>query len=1068
MRSCKNSAKGQTSFGPATLRSFLLMILLCCPASPWNRSAFGQADTALVSGEVVDQKGAFIPSAQITLQESSTGVASTTASTSSGAFTLPPVKPGHYQLSISKEGFADTRITDIVLNVGDQKNLIVKLKVGQNSEIVSVNGDALNLNTTDGTVSTVVDRQFVENLPMNGRSFQSLLTAVPGVVSLPGGNELAINGQRPDENYFTVDGVSANVGASGSLAGNNSGTGGYSGSAANFNSLGTTQALLSIDAMEEFRAATSTYSAEYGRVPGGQFSLTTRSGTNNLHGSLYEYFRNEDLDANNWFNDYYGTVATQERQNDYGGTLGGPVMIPGLYHGKDKTFFFFSYEGLRLVTPQAAQTYAVPDLAFRQAVPDSLKFYINAFPLPNGSEMGNGFAALVGAFSTPSNQSAVSIRIDHSLSDRFKFFARYNGSPSNSAGYCTGCYTPLAILSLVSSRTDLGTAGLTSVIAPAVSNDLRFNLTDVSSSSNYRFSNYNGAVTPDLSISIPEYVAGHTYISPYMHWGLYAGWYDFPNSNNQLQLNIVDSTIVSVRSHRVTFGVDYRRISTWLSNPALEEYAAWNSEASVIANTADHSAQIRKSPYSSFGPLSNNLSFFIQDDWKAKPDLSLSFGLRWDIDPAPTDTEGREPYTATQITDLATTVVAPHGTPLWQTQYGKFAPRFGIAYQARRDPATGIVLRGGFGLFYDNANSIAAYGYNGIGVKNAVSILDSAFPYTASQVASVSGPSLATPYAYAVYAPDPHMHGPYTSEWNAALEQALGTKQSLTITYVGSGGKKLIRGTYYYPALLGNTAFASSGLLTTYSNGSISNYNALQVQFQRQLSRRLQLLSSYTWSHALDNTSSNAISLSYEYASSDNDVRDSFQLSGTYQIPGSHYRGYLSVLTENWDLNARVQARSALPVNVTGTSAFLSSGDEQYYYPNRNPGVPLYIYDHTLPGGRKINYQGFTIATDPSTGADIQGDAGRNIARSLGMVQADIAVHKEFVVRENLRLQFRAEAFNVLNHPMFGSVYSSLTNGEQYFGRFYTTLNEQVTTQMSSLYQSGGPRSLQLALRLRF
>ncbi len=257
------------------------------------------------------------------------------------------------RLHAEATGFSPYTQTGITVTTAQNLELDFRIKIGGAEQSVTVDGGGAQINTTDASVSTVIDRQFVENIPLNGRSFQSLLTIVPGVSVVPSkgqgyGGELSVNGQRTESNYYTVDGIAANIGASPNVSPGFAA--GLAGATPGQTVLGTTQSLVSIDALQEFRATTSTYSAEYGRTPGGQFSFSTRSGTNQFHGSVFDYLRNDAMDANSTFNKRSTPVIArqEERQNDFGGTLGGPVRIPGLYNGTDRTFFFFSYEGLRL------------------------------------------------------------------------------------------------------------------------------------------------------------------------------------------------------------------------------------------------------------------------------------------------------------------------------------------------------------------------------------------------------------------------------------------------------------------------------------------------------------------------------------------------------------------------------------------------------------------------------------------------------------------------------------------------------------------------------------------------
>src|SRR5437660_5049134 len=303
--------------------------------------------------------------------------------------------------------------------------------VGELTEKVTVEAGAEMINSTDASVSTVVDQTYVKNMPLNGRSFHDLVLLAPGVVTqtpqasqngVGVAGEFSISGQRTESNTYIIDGVSGNVG---SAAGCNMYFAGASGSLPGATALGTTQALVSVDELQEFRVETSTYSAEYGRNPGGQVVFETKSGTNQWHGTAYDYLRNDFFDANDWLNNYLGVKEAPLRQNDFGGTLGGPARIPGLYNGKDKTFFFVSYEGLRLTAPQPAVAVFVPDLCMRGAgtcpggrkpAASGLLAIMNTFPLPSPGglqDTPSGFAQYIGSWSNPSSINSTTVRFDH-------------------------------------------------------------------------------------------------------------------------------------------------------------------------------------------------------------------------------------------------------------------------------------------------------------------------------------------------------------------------------------------------------------------------------------------------------------------------------------------------------------------------------------------------------------------------------------------------------------------------------------------------------------------------------
>ncbi|HXJ86144.1 MAG TPA: carboxypeptidase regulatory-like domain-containing protein, partial [Candidatus Binatia bacterium] len=343
-----------TRFAPAL--SILLAALFFIPIL--SSSAHAQAESASIRGSVLDPTGAVVRDATVRLIDMDRGAQTERPTEDRGFYTFANVRPGHYCMEVEKSGFKMVRLQGITVNVLSNLEQNFRLEVGKASESITVEANAVNVNTMDGTVSTVVDRHFADNLPLNGRSFQTLILLTPGVVvsstAADDQGQFSVNGQRADGNYFTVDGVSANFGVTGFPPLMQSAGGGLPALSA----MGGTNGLVSVDAMQEFRVQTSSFAPEFGRTPGGQISVATRSGTNRIHGTLFDYFRNSVLDANDWFSNFNQLPKPDERQNDFGGVFGGPII-------KDKTFFFFSYEGLRLRQP-ATQESIVPDAASRQ------------------------------------------------------------------------------------------------------------------------------------------------------------------------------------------------------------------------------------------------------------------------------------------------------------------------------------------------------------------------------------------------------------------------------------------------------------------------------------------------------------------------------------------------------------------------------------------------------------------------------------------------------------------------------------------------------------------------------
>ncbi len=335
-----------------------------------------QSTNGSLSGRIADPSKAVIADAKIAAISVSSNFRYEATTSASGEYYLASLPPGSYRLEIEKSGFKKLIKPDVVLHVQDALGIDFEMTVGEVSETVTATADVLPVDTRSATVSTVVDRAFVEDIPLNGRSFQTLILLTPGVVvtstALNDQGQFSVNGQRRDANYFTVDGVSANFGVTGFFPLLQSGGGALPALTA----WGGTNSLVSVDALQEFRIQTSSFAPEFGRTPGGQVSIVTRSGTNAFHGTLFEYFRNDLLDAKDWLANFNHLRKPAERQNDFGGVVGGPVF-------KDKTFFFFSYEGLRLRQP-VTQTTAVPDAASRQLAPADMQPFLNAYPVANG------------------------------------------------------------------------------------------------------------------------------------------------------------------------------------------------------------------------------------------------------------------------------------------------------------------------------------------------------------------------------------------------------------------------------------------------------------------------------------------------------------------------------------------------------------------------------------------------------------------------------------------------------------------------------------------------------------
>jgi TonB dependent receptor len=462
----------------------------------------------------------------------------------------------------------------------------------------------------------------------------------------------------------------------------------------------------------------------------------------------------------------------------------------------------------------------------------------------------------------------------------------------------------------------------------------------------------------------------------------------------------------------------------------------------------------------------SNWSLYAQDTWSIAHNLTVTYGLRWDYNTVPTSPNGTPPFTVNEVSDLSTATIAPAGTPLWHPQKDDFAPRLGLAWQARPN----LVLRAGAGIFYDLGYSEITDAMISFPYIQERIILGTSFPLNASS--ATPPPFTTSPPAAVMNVVDPNHVLPRTYEWNAAIEHSITNSDVLTLTYVGAGGRKLMRRDVYVAP---GPSF--TGEFDLFSNHATSNYDALQAQYRHRLSHGLQTLLSYTWSHSIDDVSSDVNfqnvplgQTSSERGPSDYDIRHTFSGAVSYDIPGPS-NGVLKHIFGSWSTDSIIYARSAPPVNVvTGQNPFAGSvlsGDESVQRPNVVPGVAFYLYPSGAPGGRVINPAAFSTPV-PATA---QGDLGRNALRGFGATQWDITVRRQFRFTERLGLQVRGDFFNILNHPNFGSPINFLTSPQ--FGQSTQMLANYLGSGgqsggLNPLYQIGGPRSIQLALKLQF
>jgi hypothetical protein len=1047
------------------MRQFFACLAACLLIVLVSGSAVFASTSATITGRVTDQQGLVVPGAQVQVINILTNISYAGETNEDGLYRIPNLPPGEYRVIVQKQGFASIAKPGVELHVQDIVTLNFAMQVGSVTQTITVEGGAPLINTESATVSTVVDRQFVGNLPLNGRSFQTLIQLTPGVVltaaSFASPGQFSVNGQRASANYFTVDGVSANIGISTNVALTQTAGGAIPG----FGITGGTNNLVSVDSLQEFRIQTSTFAAEFGRTPGAQVSIVTRAGTNEFHGSLFEYFRNDVLDANDWFANRSGLSKARLRQNDFGGVLGGPIV-------KERTFFFFSYEGQRLRLPQTAIR-TVPSLSARQSASAAIRPFLDAYPLPNGQNLANGQAEFNTTFSDSSTLNVLSVRVDHRVNNSLSLFGRYNRAPTDllQRGVGGGASVNTLLLGKLSAQTL--TLGSTWLVSTNMNNEFRFNYSRNRGESTASMDDFGGASVPSTAVPFPSPFSVRDSSFVFAVFGLQGGvWTVGRNASNlQRQVNIVDNLSFQRGRHSLKFGIDYRRLFPQSGPQLYFLQVAFANVASVIAGTPSF-VFLATSKESNL--VFHDFGAYAQDTWNVSHRLSLTYGLRWELEPPPSSTSGPDLLALSGTDDAATLALAPVGTPLWKTRYRNFAPRVGVAYQFFSRKDFEAVVRGGFGVFYDLATTQAggafARGRFPFSVSSTITS-GLTFPLTPSlaQPLSISSP----PLPLSMVGNDPRLELPYTLQWNVAFEQGLGNGQAVSLTYVAALGRRLIMTeTLQNP----NPNFGNAQLIL---NGATSDYHAFQAQFRRPLSRGLQVLASYTWSHSIDTGSSSGgtdftrrLDPNINRGSSDFDVRHAFSAALTYNIPAPRGHVIVRAVFGGWSLDNIIQARTAMPI-VVFDPRFRFPDASAVVRPDVVLGVPLYLTAPSFAGGKRINPAALqTAPRDPVTGFFTrQGTLPRNALRGFGAAQWDFAVRRQFNFTEKWRLQFRGEFFNVLNHPNFGDPVGSF--GSSLFGQSVQMLGRSLGganpgVGFTPLYQIGGPRSIQLALKLEF
>jgi hypothetical protein len=1047
------SSQQNTSSYSCLIAAWALLFLLL------PSDMLAQGPSATLRGVALDETNALVRDVVVVVSNVDDDAQRRTTTDRNGSFVVSFLRPGRYKVTATREGFATAELNDVVLNVNDQVSIDVRLKVQGGRELVTVTAEPGRVSTSS-SVGTAVGGTFLATMPLNGRSLHSLLQLVPGVVlttasggvGATGVSQFSINGQRTTSNYFMVDGVSANTGMSvgTTIVVGSAGAGAVAGT----NILGGTNSLASLDAIQEFRIETSGYAPEFGHYTGGQVSLVTRSGSNIFRGSAAEYFRHDALDANDWFANSHNQPKARERQYIFSGVFGGPLK-------RDLAYFFLSYENVNLELPKSTVV-SVPDLATRAAAPPALRPYLNALPLPNGSVLAPGFAEFVASYSDPASSSTAAVRVDGHLGSRTTAFVRVNHAPSELETRSQA----LSTVGRLRASNDTVTGGATWIVTDRVTADARANWSRNNPHQVSRLEAFGGAIVPDAqSIFLPTFDPGNAFFlfyganNPGFVWGQ-------GTSNTQRQVNVNGAASGLFANHELKAGFDVRRMTPTIRGGTTNQEQVYFTDAAAIISGRPLFYSITLIEPTPREPILTNVSLFLQDTWRVGRRLTLNYGLRFERLASPGVQNELFPRSVIGIENggISNPSLAPPGTPLWRSRIGEFGPRAGVVYRLNENATWATVVRGGVGIFHDSGvGSIINEFSNAYPFRADAGVNASVFPPDPSlRVPPVLPPSVATGVFYAL---DPRFRMPYTRQWNIALEEMVHGRDNVTISYIGTQGRDLLI-QQTVPTQLqenpGQTVF-----LSIQRNGASANYHALQVQAQRRVSRSLQYLASYTLSRSRDNasddTSSSPINvvslLSREWGPSDFDVRHVVSGAVTYQVDLAGRTHIWERVLNGFGADLLLRAQSALPLNPIVDTKRADGVTRYSRRPDAVAGQSLYFFSSNLPGGQRLNSAAFT------TPAGDQGTFPRNGARGLPVSQIDVAVHREIRLRGIVKVQVKAELFNVLNHSNFGSTDLSLSSAT--FGQPQFMLNRSLGG-LNPLYQMGGPRSGQVEVKVMF
>jgi hypothetical protein len=1030
-------------------------------------AVYAQATGGTLTGTVSDPSGAVILNAKIIIKDVATTFTRAVSTNAAGVYSAPNLLPGIYQVTVSAPGFATLVRSGLTVTVGAQQALNITMQIGKVNQSVEVTGEAPAVQLATSTLSNEVTGATVRELPLNGRDWTQLATLQPGVTSLASeqlsitgstsqgrgnrgfGTQLTISGGRPQQNNYRLDGISINDYA-------NSSPGDVLGAA------------LGVDAIEEFSVLTSDYSAEYGRTSGGVVNAITRSGTNQFHGDAYDFLRNSALDAANFIDNSNGVKKPPFRRNQFGGSAGGPIW-------KDRTFVFGDYEGLRQSLGVTAVD-TVPSLDARKGIlhnadgttttipggVDSLvKPFLALWATPTGGVLGTGNT---GVFSFAAQQivteNFVTARVDHkfseadNLSGSLQWVHALSTLPDGLNDTLTGQNTSRQFVALEETHT----------FSPQLINAVRGGFNRVAARGGYGVRSINPvAADPSLS-AIPGRDAPKIQVSGLTPFNGSINSVD-TSTFNWTAIQGYDDAFLTKGIQSLKFGIGVERDHEYvLQNADVGGTFVFGSLANFLTNTPQSLAAAFPSKVGPRNLRQTIFGAYIQDDVRWRPNLTLNLGLRYEMSTVPTETQNK-------LSDMRKpTDTAPHlGDPFFfNPTLRNFEPRVGFAWDPFRNGMTSV--RGGFGIFdvlpltYEYAlvvDGLAPFALQGS--ATSPSLPQGSFPQKAiSDLAALS--LLHVAYVQ----PNPHRN--YVMQWNFNVQRQLRSDLTAMVAYVGSRGvhqlfraddMNLVMPTltpagYLWPSPLGSGTVLNPnfGRIDNVTWGSNSFYDALELQILKRMSHGFQIEGSYTWGKSIDEGSgsllgdpfANGISSLFWFdrrlrrGVSDFNVSQNLVINYTWNVPApKSLEGGAGWAVGGWQLGGIFQARTGLHFTpILGGDALGTNSSDPWDFPSRllgpgcqsavNPGNPsnyikLNCFSVPMPTP-SIAAACTPFSAVPGSCSNLLGNAGRNSLIGPGLLNFDFSLFKNNYIKrisENFNVQFRAEFFNIFNHPNFAS-----------------------------------------------